>query len=197
MLLIRNLFILCFFLNSTQALGSTLYIKGQLGLSVTTDGTIDGSEVDTHLAAPYPVTLGLGVYVAPMSSLSLELNYETMDITELPPSVTAIGSDTQTQVSAMFNYYFHAPKILILEPFFGAGVGYTQLTIEDNDFQGEGFTWQVTAGADIYYSDVVYLVMEFRFFNFVGVQLSDQNNVDVGEFNTSQVKLMVGLKVKL
>jgi hypothetical protein len=197
MFLLSRLFIFTLFFYTPQAFAGLVYLKGQLGLSVTTDGTIDNSEVDTQLAAPYPITLGVGFHLSPMHSLSLELNYETMDIDELPPSITAIGSDTQTQVSAMFNYYFHTPKLLILEPFLGLGVGYTQLTIEKNDFEGEGFTWQVILGADVKYTDFIYLSTELRLFNPVDVSLSDSNNVEVGDFDTSQVKLMVGLKIKI
>lgn len=197
MFLASRLFVLCLFFYSPQVFAGLVYFKGQLGLSVTTDGTLDNSEVDTQLAAPYPITLGVGFHLGAMHSLSLELNYETMDIDELPPSITAIGSDTQTQVSAMLNYYFHTPKLLILEPFLGLGVGYTQLTIEKNDFEGEGFTWQVILGSDIRYTDFIYLSTELRLFNPVDVSLSDSNNVDVGDFDTSQVKLMVGLKIKI
>lgn len=165
-------------------------------MSVTTDGTFDGSDVDTKIAAPYPITLGLGIKVGAMSSLALEINYETADIEELPPSVTAIGSDTQTQVSALINYYFHAPKLFFLEPFLGFGVGFTELTIEKNEFEGDSFTWQVSAGTDIKYSDFLYLVGELRVFKPTEFSLTDSNDVEVGDFNTTQVKLLVGLKLK-
>lgn len=194
--LLRNLIFGCFLFQSQYALGSVVYLKAQLGMSVTTDGTLDGSDVNTQIAAPYPITLGLGVNVGGMSSFALEINYETMDIEDLPPSVTAIGSDTQTQVSAMLNYYFHTPKIFVLEPFIGLGVGYTELTIEKNEFKGDSFSWQISAGTDIRYSDFLYLVGELRVFNPTEFALTDSNDVDVGDFNTTQVKLLVGLKLK-
>ncbi len=181
---------------SDPVLAKLIYVKGQLGMSVTTDGSIDGTDVNTKLAAPYPITLGLGVYVTSVSSLALELNYETTKIDELPPSITAIGSDTQTQVSAMLSYYYHTPKLFILEPFVGAGAGYTQLKIQKNDFEGESFTWQATVGTDISYSDSLQFVIEGRVFKPVDIQLTDENNVDVGEFNTTQIKLLAGIKLK-
>ncbi len=197
MLYLKRLCVAWLLFYSPSAFGSLLYVKGQLGLSVATDGTLDGAEVNTQIAAPYPVTLGFGVHLGAMHSLSLEVNYETMKIDELPPAVTTIGSDTQTQVSAMFNYYFHTPKLLLLEPFLGLGVGYTQLTIEDNDFEGEGFTWQAIVGCDIRYSDFIYFSTEVRLFNPIDISLSDVDNIDKGDFDTSQIKLMVGLKLKI
>lgn len=181
---------------SSAASAKLLYLKGQLGMSVTSDGSIDGTDVDTELAAPYPITLGLGVYITQSSSLALELNYETTKIDELPPSITAIGSDTQTQVAALLNYYYHTPKIFILEPFFGAGVGYTELKIQKNDFEGEGMTWQVSVGTDISYSDWLQFVIEGRVFKPIDVELTDENNIDVGEFNATQIKLLAGIKLK-
>lgn len=186
-----------FFAGLNEAYADIFYLKGQLGLSVTTDGTLSGSDVNTKVAAPYPITLGIGFHLGKSHSLALDLNYETMKVTELPPSVTAIGSDTQTQVSAMLNYYYHFPDLLILQPFLGFGAGYTQLTIEKNDFEGDGFTWQAILGTDINYSDFLSFVTELRFFNPVDISLSDSNDIEVGKFNTSQIKLLVGVKLTL
>lgn len=179
-----------------QALADVMYFKGQLGLSVTTDGSIDGIDVNTQLAAPYPITLGVGLHLGSSHSLALEINYETTKIDELPPSITAIGSDTQTQVAALLNYYYHLPEILIFQPFFGAGAGYTELKIQKNDFKGESFTWQISLGTDIGYTDWLRFVVEARVFKPVDLSLTDENNVDVGDFNTTQVKLLAGVKLK-
>lgn len=187
-------FVICCFL-SPKAF-ALVYLKAQLGVSVTTDGTVDGTDFDTEIAAPYPITLGLGIKTSPLTSLALEVNYETTDLEELPASFTA-SSDTKKQFSTMLNLYFHTPKILGFEAFAGVGAGYTELTIDKNDYKGDGFTWQLSAGADIPLSKVLALVIEGRFFQPLDINLKDNNELDVGEFDTSQAKLLVGVKLKL
>jgi outer membrane protein W len=183
-----------FFSSYSQA--SLIYIKGQLGMSVATNGSIDGTDVNTQLAAPYPVTLGLGVHLTSMSSLALEINYETMDIEKLPPGLTSISEDTQVQTSAMLNYYFHFPEVIFIQPYFGVGAGYVDLKIEKNDFEGQSFTWQSSLGADIEYTSMLNFVLELRVFKPTDLDLDDQNNVNIGQFNTTQVKLLAGVKIK-
>lgn len=171
-----------------------VYIKGMLGVGLTTDGTIDGTDVDTDIAAPYPITIGAGAFVSPLFSLGLEINYETAEITEIPSSVT---EDDTKQFGALLNFYFHFPTILKISPFIGAGAGYTIVTLTDNDYEGDGFIWLLTAGFDVNLNEFLSLTSEVRFMEPLDINLEDENGDPVGDFNFSQAKLLVGLKIKI
>lgn len=175
---------------------SLMYIKAQLGLPVVTDGTIDGTDIDTNFDAPYPMTLGFGVFITPLTSIALEINYETAEIDELPPSMIG-GTDDTKQFGALLNFYFHFPSILKLEPFVGTGIGYSMVSINDNDYSGDGFIWQLSAGLDINLKDFLALTAEARFLEPLKIDLEDGGGVDVGEFDFSYTRLMVGVKFKL
>lgn len=173
-----------------------MYLKAQVGLPVVTDGSIDGTDVDTSFDPPYPITLGFGVFITPMTSLALEVNYETGEVTDLPPTMIG-GSDDIKQFGALLNFYFHFPSILRFEPFVGAGVGYSVLTIDNNDYSGEGFIWQISAGLDINWTDFLAITGEARLLEPLSVDIKDDGGVDVGDFDFTHARIMVGIKLKL
>ncbi|MCO5113978.1 MAG: porin family protein [Bdellovibrionaceae bacterium] len=173
-----------------------MYVKAQVGLPVVTDGSIDGTDIDTSFDPPYPITLGFGVYMSPLTSLALEVNYETAELTDLPPSMLG-GSDDMKQFGALLNFYFHFPALMIVEPFAGVGLGYSIVTIDNNDYDGKGFIWQISAGVDINLKEFMALTAEARLLEPISIDIKDGGGVDVGELDYTHARLMVGLKFKL
>lgn len=175
---------------------SIMYLKAQVGLPVVTDGSIDGTDIDTSFDPPYPITLGFGMHFSPLMSLALEVNYETAELTDLPPSMIG-GSDDLKQFGALLNFYFHFPEILVVEPFAGIGLGYSVVKIDNNDYSGDGFIWQISAGVDLNLKDFLALTAEARLLEPVSIDIEDGGGVDVGKLDFTHARFMVGLKFKL
>lgn len=181
-------------LHLAEAKFDLVYLKAQLGLPMVTDGTIDGTDIDTDVEAPYPITVGLGAFISPLFSLALEINYETAKVTELPSTIT---DDNTKQFGALLNLYFHFPEVLSLEPFIGGGLGYALVRVEENDLTGDGSIWQLSAGFDLNLSEFIALTAEARFLEPIDISLTDENDVDVGDFDYTNARFLVGLKFKL
>lgn len=183
----------CLFQNKANAdLVDIFYVKGQVGMVITTDGTIGNTDVDYDIAAPYPITIGAGMYFSPLFSLALEINYETQELQDIPDTIT---NDDRKELSGFLNLYFHLPKLLLIEPFIGVGAGYTTITIEENDYETDGFSWHVGAGFDYDLSSLLSLVFEARLETPVGLELEGAGSLDREDIDYTKAKLLVGLKL--
>ena len=121
------------FASQAQAL-NFMYLKTQLSVPVKVSESFDDVEVDTDIKAPYPLVLGLGFYLTPLASFSLDLDYEVSGFDDITEGFT---DGEKIQLSATLNFYLHAPEILSVEPFLGFGAGYTSISIEDGDYMRE------------------------------------------------------------
>ncbi len=187
---------LTLFMSSTASADfiDLVYIKGQVGMALTTDGTIGNSKVDYDIAAPYPVNIGVGVYFSPLFSLALEINYETQDLEEIPDTVT---NDEKKEVSGMLNLYFHLPSLLGIEPFVGIGAGFTKITIEENDYDTDGFIYNIGVGLDYKLSGFLNLVAEARIEDPIeDLKLDGAGSLDREDLDYTKAKFLVGLKLK-
>lgn len=189
------LIVLATFFISTQASAISLfYVKGQVGMAITTDGTIGNTDVDYDIAAPYPVTIGAGMYISPLFSLALEINYETQDLEDFPDTLT---NEEKRELSSILNLYVHLPGILGISPFINIGAGYTQITIENNDYDTEGFIYNVGVGFDYKLSGFLSLVAEARVEDPIeDFELEGSGSLDREDIDYTKAKLLVGLKLK-
>ena len=188
---IISFILMTIFSSQTYAL-DFLYLKAQMGFAVESDESFDEVDIDTDIKSPYPLVLGLGVYISPLASLSLDIDYETSDLTSLP----GLEDDEKIQFSATLNFYIHSPEFLYLEPFLGFGAGYAGITIEENDYKGDGFVWQLSGGFDINITSFFSLVTEARILEPLDISLESED-AEVADFDFSRTTLLLGLKLKL
>ncbi|GJM02203.1 MAG: outer surface protein [Rhodomicrobium sp.] len=168
------------------------YLRGDIGIGVSADGTVSDTIIEQGLASPFinqdfddgwSLGGGIGYYLMRGIRMDATLDYRMgMDAYGLlPPPATPPLAEFTGEVDTLVglaNFYYDFDMGHRITPYVGVGLGFAHHRIsgDDADDSDTSFAWALMAGVDIDLRDRWKLDIGYRYLDMGDAQFDDKKN---------------------